>query len=69
MQCIFDLLWANKVDMAVKTTHGQDAALTSNNFGSRTYDDIHTRLCVGITSLANLVNASVVQTYIRFVDA
>jgi hypothetical protein len=68
VQRIFDLLWADKVDMAVKTTRGEDAAFTSNNFGSWAYDNIHTRLCVGIASLANLVNASVVQTHICFID-
>ena len=69
VQCILNLLWADEVDVAVKTACCQDASLASNDFGARTYDDIYTGLRVRVPSLADLVNAPIAQTNIRFVDA
>jgi hypothetical protein len=69
MQGILNLLRADEVYVAVKTACCQEAPLTSNDFGSRAYDDIYTRLRVWVAGLADLMNATIAQTHIRFVDA
>ena len=69
MQCIIDLLRADKVDVAVKTPCCQNAPFTSNDFSSWAYNNIYTRLGVWIASFTDLVNAAIAQPHIRFVDA
>ena len=69
MQRVFDLLGANKVDVAVKPACGQDFPLSCDDFGAGAHDDIDARLRVGVAGLADLVDASAAQPDVGFVDA
>ena len=68
MQGILHLLGADKVDMAVHATCGQDAAFASDHFGTGSDDNINAGLCVGVAGLADGVDEAVFQRDIRFIN-
>ncbi len=68
VQGILDLLWADEVNVAIKPASGQDPAFARNGFGARADDDVDARLRVRVARLADLVNATVLQTHVCFVD-
>ena len=68
MKRVINLLWANEMNMAVKTTSGKNMALGGNRLGSRANNDINAGLGVGITGFANGANLAVFQTDIRFIN-
>ena len=69
MQRILNLLRTDKVDVAVKAARRQNTPLTGNNLGPRSSDHIHARLRIRVACLANFVDAPILQTHIRLVDA
>ena len=59
MQRVLYLLRTDIVDMAVKPACGQNAPLARDHLGSRSNDDVHAGLGVGVARLANGVNAPI----------
>ncbi len=68
MERILDLLRTDEVDMRVEPAGGENAALSGDDLGSRSDDDIDARLRIGIARLADGGNEAVAQTDIGLGD-
>ena len=65
-QRFFDLLRANEMDMHIKSTRGQDAPFTGDDFRPRANDDVHIGLRIRIARLANRGNPPTAKPNIGF---
>ena len=52
-QGLFNLLWADKVNVRIDTACGDDMALTGNHIRTRANYDIHPRLHIRVTGFTN----------------
>ena len=68
MQRVVDLLGTDEMDVAVKTTGGDDPPLARDGLGPRTDDDVDARLGVGVTGLADLVDHTVLEADVGLID-
>jgi hypothetical protein len=68
-QGFFDLLGRNEMDVGVHAAGGEDLAFAGDNLGRGADDDCDTRLRVGISRLADRLDAPVLETDIGLVDA
>jgi len=68
-QRLFDLLWADEVDVRVDAAGSEDHAFTGDHFGAGADGDGHVRLYVRVTGLADSSDAPVLETDVGFDDA
>ena len=68
-QGFFDLLRANKVNVAVNSPGGNDVALAANHLGARANDDVHATLRVWVARFANGHDAPALEANVGFDDA
>ena len=68
-QGLIHLLRADEMDMGVDTSGGDDHAFAGNHLGTRTDDDVHTGLHIGVASLADGRDAPALETDIGLDDA
>ena len=66
---VIDLLRADEVNVNVETAGGNDLSFGGDRLGAGSDDDIHPRLDIGISGLADSRNPAVFQTDIGLVDA
>ena len=66
-----DLLWADKVDMGIESTSGQDQTLASDRFGRHTDHHlfIHSGHHIGVTGLADPRDTAILDADVGLVDA
>ena len=57
------------MNVRVNAASRDDHAFAADDFSSRSNDDVHTRLCIGVASFANSSNASVFESNVRFDNA
>lgn len=69
VQCFFDLLWADEVDVAVDTAGSDDHAFTGDDFSGRADHDRHAGLDVWVAGFTNRRDQAILQADVGFDDA
>ena len=68
-ECLFDLLWADEMNVRVDAARSHDHALAGDHLGPGPHHNVDPRLDVWITSLANLEKQSILDANVGLDDA